>query len=76
NQKGCFSSHLFSDVFYAAVPATHPLAIRETIEIQDCFPYTQLLPDATTPLSKKIRALMTQLGVTPPVIKELPYHAL
>ncbi|WP_044338925.1 LysR family transcriptional regulator [Rossellomorea aquimaris] len=74
--KGCFSTHLFTDEFYAAVPVTHPLAIRETIEIQDCFPYTQLLPDATTPLSKKIRSLMAQHEVTPPAIKELPYHAL
>ena len=76
NQKGCFSSHLFSDEFYAAVPVTHPLAARETIEIQECFPYPQLLPHAATPLSKKIKVLMTQYGITPPAIKELPYHAL
>ena len=76
HQNGCYSSHLFSDEFYAAVPVTHPLATRETLEIQECFPYTQLLPAASTPLSIKIKALMAQHGLTSSTIKELPYHAL
>ncbi|MFI8684958.1 LysR family transcriptional regulator [Rossellomorea sp. NPDC077527] len=76
HQKGCYSSHLFSDEFYAAVPVTHPLAACETLKIQDCFPYTQLLPAASTPLSKKIKTLMTQHGIISSDIKELPYHAL
>ncbi|KAB8135750.1 LysR family transcriptional regulator [Gracilibacillus oryzae] len=58
HQKGLYSTFLFSDNFYAAVPVNHQLAELDHVSITDCFQYTQLLPPNTTPLYQKIRRLM------------------
>lgn len=75
-QNGLYSSHLFSDEFYAAVPIKHPLAKLDSVSIIDCFKFTQLLPPKTTPLYQRIKLLMDESSIPLPEIIELPYHAL
>jgi DNA-binding transcriptional LysR family regulator len=71
-----FSTHLFTDIFYAAVPVDHPLAQWNSIPITECFRYTNLLPPAHTPMNKNIRKLIKTHGVPAPEFIEVSYHAL
>ncbi|MFD2630563.1 LysR family transcriptional regulator [Oceanobacillus kapialis] len=75
-QKGLYSTFLFSDKFYAALPVSHPLARFDQVSIYDCFKFTQLLPPKTTPLYKRIKLLLEESKNLYPEIMELPYHAL
>ncbi|WP_179134568.1 LysR family transcriptional regulator [Oceanobacillus timonensis] len=75
-QKGLFSTWLFDDEFYAAVPEKYECANNQRISITECLKYTQILPFIHTPLYSRIEYLIKNHVEKSPDIMEMPYHAL
>ncbi|KGP74247.1 LysR family transcriptional regulator [Pontibacillus yanchengensis] len=72
---GLYSRFLFHDEIYVAVSTSHPLAEKESITMEECFQYPQLLTPSSTLLYQQVFQLMKQADQSPP-IKEMNYYEM
>ena len=66
--EGLHSKLLFEENFVAAIPISYALASKDTITIEECFDYTQILPPAGS-LSLNVRTMMKEQNVDRDVLE-------
>ncbi|MYL35730.1 LysR family transcriptional regulator [Pontibacillus yanchengensis] len=70
-----YSRFLFHDEIYVAVSTSHPLAEKESITIEECFQYPQLLTPSSTLLYQQVFQLIKEAEQSP-IIKEMNYYEM